>query len=156
MKGAFSKKNLFFVLAAVIVIIVLITLLLAYELTYQSPLIADYDAWCDTDYCYGAVARYNQNISLCEKIANATDKETCRDVLDKGTFMFRQYESVVFRPENDSLQLDPNPFVNRCEMACNDSNKEFIPPKKPHDIQSTSILWAYDTDKSLFINLFSC
>jgi hypothetical protein len=92
-----------------------------------TPDIEDYDELCNDDFmgntCFNAVAVYNKDTSICDKIIetemSAVSSSVCKRIIAEGRFMFREYTEIK------GCSYSSTAFGNRCKEACQAAGLDF-------------------------------
>lgn len=119
--------------------------------------ISDPDAFClgqgsMKDSCYSAVAFYNNDISLCDKITGdemeEKRRESCKKSLETGKFMFREYATGV------GCSYDGKEFIEKCKQECNKKGMAFLSRQTLED--ATSIDGYFECKSGKMKDLSAC
>jgi len=108
----------------------------------------------DSTGCYKSVALYDNNISLCERVSDAQEKNVCISTIETGKRIYREYTT------SNSISFDSHSFVNQCNQTCihkkmqyrTDTRKSLDDPVLPASVdgqfisknnKSTSLMSCY-------------
>lgn len=63
--------------------------------------------------CFEAVAQYNGDATLCDKIDDASRAQNCKNEIAQGKLSLRKYEVLTA-----GLNIDTNIFIADCKTTC--------------------------------------